>query len=101
MSLTRELQQCMSVVFLFLVEFKSNRPGNKRSAFFAGSNTLGFEGFELAAGLLAVADRVVGAERYLLAAGKPKFLAPLLEIPLVQGPRPTATLPHNPTTVPD
>ena len=90
----------MSVVFLFLVEFESNRPGNKRSAFFAGSNTLGFEGFELGAGLLAVADRVVGAERYLLAAGKQKFLAALHEILLVEGPGVHEILQHNHNHVP-
>jgi len=61
-SLTRELQQRMSVVFLFLFEFESDRPGNKRSTFFAGEHSLGFSSFELGAGLLAIADRVVGAE---------------------------------------
>src|SRR6266851_4353193 len=76
-------------------ELKSNWPRYKGSALFAGSNTLGFESFELGAGLLAIADRVIGAEWYLLAAGKQEFLAALHEILLVEGPGVHEILQHN------
>ena len=85
----------MSVVFQFLVEFESNRPGNKRPAFLAGSNTLGFETFELGASLLPITDGVVGAEWYLLAARKQKFLAALHQVLLIESPRVHEILQHD------
>src|SRR6266403_1354609 len=85
----------MLVGLRLFAELQSTRPRRKGLTFFAGSNTLGFEGFELGAGLLAVADRVVDAERYLLAAGKQKILAALHEILLIEGPGVHEVLKHN------
>src|SRR6266852_1199393 len=85
-SLTSYLQRCMSVVFLFLVKPESDWAGHERSTFFAGKRSLGFRSFELGAGLFAIADGVIGAERYLLAAGKQEFFAALHQIFLVEGP---------------
>src|SRR5258708_19280164 len=83
-SLTRELQQRMSVVFQFLVEFESNRPGNKRPAFLAGSNTLAFETFELGASLLPITDGVVDTEWYLLPPRNHTFLPALHHLLLIE-----------------
>src|SRR6516162_6918176 len=85
----------MPVRLRLFADLKSNRPRYKSSAFFAGSDTLGFESFELGAGLFAIADSVIGAERHLLAAGKQEFLAALHEILLVERPRVHEVLQHN------
>src|SRR5258708_7240975 len=100
MPLSPALLRRMSIAFLFLVEFESDRPGNKRSAFFAGADALGFEGFQLRPGLLSVTDSVVCAKWYLLAAGKQEFLAALHEILLVEGPGVHEILQHNHDHVP-
>src|SRR5229473_479374 len=94
-SLTSYLQRCMSVVFLFLVKPESDWAGHERSTFFAGKHSLGFRSFELGAGLFAIADGVIGAERYLLAAGKQEFFAALHQIFLVEGPGVHEILEHD------
>src|SRR5260370_16431555 len=91
----------MSVVFLFLVEFESNRPGNKRSTFFAGANPLWFQGFELDTSLFAITNRVISAERNLLPSRKQKFLAALHQVLLIEGPRVHEILQHNHNHVPE
>src|SRR5216683_5661876 len=95
MSLTRELQQRMSAVFLFLVEFESNRTGNKRPAFFAGANPLRFQGFELDTSLFAITNRVKSAERNLLPSRKEELLAALHEVLLIESPRIHEILQHD------
>src|SRR5258707_672950 len=95
MPLSPALLRRMSIAFLFLVEFESDRPGNKRSAFFAGADPLGFEGFQLRPGLLSVADSVVCAKWYLLAARKQKFLAALHEVLLIESPGVHEILQHD------
>src|SRR5260370_28800261 len=86
---------CKAVRPRLIDERKNNRPWYEGLAFFAGSNARGFESFEVGAGLLPIADGVVRAEGYLLAAGKQKFLAALHQILLIEGPRVHEILQHN------